>query len=96
MKAAQNMTGQIDRASHFNLDRRRFLQSSAVAGVAGGLVQAALPDSMYVFPVDPSVALPKQWASFAQQPTDPYEVDPAQVSEHRDEWLREWSDVTSR
>ena len=59
-------------------------------------VQAALPDSMYVFPVDPSVALPKQWASFAQQPTDPYEVDPAQVSEHRDEWLREWSDVTSR
>lgn len=59
-------------------------------------VQAALPDSMYVFPVDSAVPLPKQWASFAQQPTDPYAVDPADISAHRDEWLREWSDVTSR
>jgi thiamine transport system substrate-binding protein len=59
-------------------------------------VQAALPDSMYVFPVDASVPLPKVWASFAKQPTDPYAVDPADISAHRDEWLREWSDVTSR
>jgi thiamine transport system substrate-binding protein len=59
-------------------------------------VQAALPESMYVFPVDSSVELPKEWAKFAQQPTDPYEVDPASISEHRDDWLREWSDVTSR
>ncbi|GAA1134839.1 thiamine ABC transporter substrate-binding protein [Nocardioides aquiterrae] len=59
-------------------------------------VQAALPDSMYVFPVDASVPLPKEWASFAKQPTDPYAVDPADISAHRDEWLREWSDVTSR
>ncbi len=59
-------------------------------------VQAALPDSMYVFPVDSSVELPEEWARFAKQPTDPYAVDPADISEHRDEWLREWSDVTSR
>lgn len=59
-------------------------------------VQAALPESMYVFPVDSSVQLPKEWAEFAQQPTDPLSVDPADVAEHRDEWLREWSDVTSR
>ena len=59
-------------------------------------VQAALPDSMYVFPVDASAPLPKQWAQFAQQPADPYAVDPADISAHRDEWLREWSDVTSR
>jgi thiamine transport system substrate-binding protein len=59
-------------------------------------VQAALPDSMYVFPVDSTVDLPKEWARFAAQPSDPYQVDPASISEHRDEWLREWSDVTSR
>ena len=59
-------------------------------------VQAALPDSMYVFPVDSSAELPAQWARFAVQPTDPYAVDPADISEHRDEWLREWSDITSR
>jgi thiamine transport system substrate-binding protein len=59
-------------------------------------VQAALPESMYVFPVDPDIDLPADWARFAKQPTDPYTVDPADISAHRDEWLREWSDVTSR
>ncbi len=59
-------------------------------------VQAALPESMYVFPVDSSVKLPTDWAEFATQPDHPYDVDPAAISEHRDEWLREWSDVTSR
>ncbi|WP_028643477.1 thiamine ABC transporter substrate-binding protein [Nocardioides sp. URHA0020] len=59
-------------------------------------VQAALPDSMYVFPVDSSVELPADWSAFAKQPTDPWQVDPADIAEHRDEWLREWSDVTSR
>ncbi|MCW2794284.1 MAG: transporter, periplasmic binding protein thiB subfamily [Nocardioides sp.] len=59
-------------------------------------VQAALPESMYVFPVADGVDLPSDWASFAVQPTQPYAVDPADVAAHRDEWLREWSDVTSR
>jgi thiamine transport system substrate-binding protein len=59
-------------------------------------VQAALPDSMYVFPVSDAVELPAAWASYAEQPTDPYEVDPAEVAANRDDWLREWSDVTSR
>lgn len=59
-------------------------------------VQAALPDSMYVFPVDSSVELPADWATFAKQPTDPWQVDPAEVAANRDDWLREWSDITSR
>ncbi len=59
-------------------------------------VQAALPESMYVFPVDDSVELPQEWAEFAQQPTEPLEVDPAEIAANRDDWLREWSDVTSR
>ena len=59
-------------------------------------VQAALPDSMYVFPVDSRTKLPKEWARFARPPKDPWQVDPASISQHRDEWLREWSDVTSR
>ncbi|MBB6627464.1 thiamine ABC transporter substrate-binding protein [Nocardioides sp. KIGAM211] len=59
-------------------------------------VQAALPESMYVFPVADGTPLPKAWASYAVQPTDPYTVDPAEVAAKRDDWLREWSDVTSR
>jgi thiamine transport system substrate-binding protein len=59
-------------------------------------VQAALPESMYVFPVADGVKLPADWARYAEQPTDPYAVDPADVAAHRDEWLRDWSDITSR
>lgn len=59
-------------------------------------VQAALPENMYVFPVAEGVELPTEWASFAEQPSDPYEVDPADVAANRETWLREWSDVTSR
>lgn len=59
-------------------------------------VQAALPESMYVFPVDSSVEIPQEWAEFAKQPTAPLEVDPAEIAANRDDWLREWSDITSR
>ena len=58
-------------------------------------VQAALPESMYVFPVRDGVDLPADWASFAEQPEDPYSLDPEEVSSERDQWLRTWTDVTS-
>lgn len=59
-------------------------------------VQAALPESMYVFPVAAQTELPSAWAEFAERPTDPHTVDPAEVSANRDEWLREWGDITTR
>jgi thiamine transport system substrate-binding protein len=59
-------------------------------------VQAALPDSMYVFPVSDDVTLPPDWAKFATTPTSPYSVDPATIAAQRKDWLTEWTDVTSR
>ena len=59
-------------------------------------VQAALPESMYVFPVVDGVELPEDWARFATQPEDPYTLDPAEITAQREEWLTTWSDVTSR
>jgi thiamine transport system substrate-binding protein len=59
-------------------------------------VQSALPESMYVFPVMPGASVPDDWASFAPQPTDPYEVSPEEIAAHREQWLTEWTDVVSR
>jgi thiamine transport system substrate-binding protein len=59
-------------------------------------LQAALPTSMYVFPVDAETELPAEWAKYAVQPDAPLALDPAEVADHRDEWLTTWSDVTSR
>ena len=62
----------------------------------GKAFQEALPDAMYVFPVDSRVALPADWATFAKRPDHPFAVAPAQIADHRDEWLQQWSDVTSQ
>ena len=59
-------------------------------------VQSVIPENMYVFPVDDQVELPADWAKFAQQPTEPLEVSPSEIAEHRKDWQKEWRDITSR
>jgi thiamine transport system substrate-binding protein len=59
-------------------------------------VQSALPESMYVFPVMPGATIPADWAQFAPQPTDPWEVAPDEIAANREQWLTEWTDVVSR
>lgn len=58
--------------------------------------QSSLPSSMYVFPVDSSVALPKEWADNVQKVEKPYNVNPKTINEKRSEWLTQWQDVTSK
>jgi thiamine transport system substrate-binding protein len=58
-------------------------------------VQRALPAAMYVFPVREGTPLPAAWARYAVQPRHPYAVTPAAISAHRDDWLREWSNLVS-
>jgi len=59
-------------------------------------VQAALPTSMYVFPVRDGVTLPADWAAFARRPATTLDVPAEDIEAHRDDWLTEWSDLTSR
>jgi thiamine transport system substrate-binding protein len=58
--------------------------------------QEALPDAMYVFPVDEQAALPPAWAKFAKVAPEPFTVPPREIAENRDAWLREWGDITSQ
>jgi thiamine transport system substrate-binding protein len=59
-------------------------------------VQTALPGAMYVFPVADGIALPAAWKKYAAMPSNPLTVNPGEIDDHRDEWLQQWSDVTSR
>ena len=59
-------------------------------------VQEALPEAMYVFPVDANAKLPQAWADFAVRPVEPWSVDPDDIATYRAQWLTEWSDVISR
>ena len=69
---------------------------AVVDWLLGEDVQAALPDSMYVFPVREDVDLPADWAQFAPRPDQPLVVDPADIAAERDTWLREWQEIVSR
>jgi thiamine transport system substrate-binding protein len=58
--------------------------------------QRALPDNMYVYPVDDRVALPALWRKYARTAAQPFSVPPSTIARNRDRWLRQWGDVTSR
>jgi thiamine transport system substrate-binding protein len=57
--------------------------------------QQALPDNMYVFPVDTSTPLPAEWAKFAKVADHPYDVPPQDIAANRDAWLRAWADIAT-
>ena len=55
-------------------------------------VQAAIPDSMYMYPVT-DVALPDSWLKFAPLAPEPFTVDPSLISQNRDGWIQTWTDT---
>jgi thiamine transport system substrate-binding protein len=58
--------------------------------------QRALPDNMYVFPVDDTVPLPPTWAKFARTAPHPFTVPASKITRNRDAWLQRWRDITTR
>lgn len=59
-------------------------------------MQAALPETMYVYPVDDAVELPQAWAEFADVAPEPITVDAAQIDANRETWVREWADIATQ
>ncbi|WP_353648458.1 thiamine ABC transporter substrate-binding protein [Nakamurella sp. A5-74] len=55
--------------------------------------QAAVPEQMYVYPVDAHTALPADWKKFAPVATAPAEMDPAEITANREGWISSWSDL---
>jgi thiamine transport system substrate-binding protein len=54
-------------------------------------VQAALPESMYVYPVDDTVALPESWVEFAPLSPSPVPVSPEEIDAGREDWIATWT-----
>lgn len=55
-------------------------------------VQAAIPESMYMYPVA-DVTLPQEWADYAATISDPIEVSAADISANRETWIKDWTAV---
>lgn len=89
-------TRQVEYAGVLTGARNEPGAQALVAFLLGPQVQRALPSSMYVHPVRAGTPLPATWAEFAKQPTHTLDVPTAEIDRHRDAWLTEWSDITSR
>lgn len=56
-------------------------------------VQADIPGSMYMYPVDAAVELPQEWAEHAPVAESPHEVPADVISENREAWIQEWTEI---
>ena len=58
--------------------------------------QAAVPDSMFVYPVREGVELPAAFVEHAIVPDAPLELDAEQIDANRDRWVARWTEIVVR
>lgn len=55
--------------------------------------QGALPEAMYMYPVDDAIELPEEWAKYAKLVPNPIQVKAEDVAKNHDAWLKDWTAV---
>jgi thiamine transport system substrate-binding protein len=97
-------TGVLDGTCYRQVEFAGILAGTEHEEAAGQLVdfmlsptfQEDVPLSMFVFPARGDVELPEEFEAHAARPADPYELDPETVTENREDWIREWTDIVLR
>ncbi len=64
--------------------------------LVGERFQRELPLTMFVYPVNPEVALPAEFTKFGVKPDRPLSVDPATIQAKRETWQDEWATAVLR
>ncbi|WP_448221608.1 thiamine ABC transporter substrate-binding protein [Gordonia iterans] len=62
----------------------------------GPQVQAALPTSMFVYPVQDGIPLPQDWKRRAPAPQYTVTMSPQYINDNREQWLKDWRDTVRR
>ncbi|HJR24734.1 MAG TPA: thiamine ABC transporter substrate-binding protein [Acidimicrobiales bacterium] len=97
-------TGVIDASCYRQVEAAGILRGTAHEEEAQQLVdfllserfQADVPLQMFVFPVREGVELPEVFVEHAATPTEPLELAPDVIAEHREAWIDEWTDLVLR
>jgi thiamine transport system substrate-binding protein len=58
--------------------------------------QEDIPLTMFVFPVNEEAELPEVFVEHAVLPSDPFELDPAEIGENREAWIEAWTATVLR
>jgi thiamine transport system substrate-binding protein len=57
--------------------------------------QREIPLNLFVFPVNPDVALDPAFVEYATIPDDPLSLDPARIESERADWIDRWTEIVS-
>lgn len=55
--------------------------------------QQDIPLQMFVYPVNSKATLPAEFVKYAQVASEPASLDPELISEMRDQWIKDWTEV---
>jgi thiamine transport system substrate-binding protein len=58
--------------------------------------QTDMPLQMFVYPVNPSAALPDAFVKYAQAPEQTAVLAPEAIAVNRDKWIQEWTDAVMK
>ena len=58
--------------------------------------QEDIPLNMFVFPASQTATLPEAFVNFARLAEDPYQLSPADIEVHRNEWTERWTQIVLR
>ena len=58
--------------------------------------QEDMPMQMFVYPVNPTAALPDAFAKYSQAPEQTAVLSPDAISANRDKWIQEWTDIVMK
>ena len=61
--------------------------------LSGPTFQALLPESLFVYPANQDVALPQSFIDYAPEITTSYSLTPEDISQNRQAWIDQWSDI---
>ncbi len=73
--------------------KQRALARKFVDFMLGQRFQEDMPLQMFVFPVNPKAQLPEAFVKYAQIPSQPARLDPAQIAANREKWIQAWSEL---
>jgi thiamine transport system substrate-binding protein len=66
--------------------------AALVKFMQGKAFQSALPDAMYVYPIDSSIELPAAWAEWAPAASKSLGTE-LDIAKNRKDWLKKWSEI---
>jgi thiamine transport system substrate-binding protein len=58
--------------------------------------QEDMPLKMFVFPVNPEAELPQVFVRWAQAPSEPATLSPADIAANREKWIEAWTETVLR